>query len=336
MLVVDRFQRPLEYLRISITDRCNFRCTYCMPAHIYGRDYPFIPQAGLLSFEEITRLARIFCRLGVNKIRLTGGEPLVRKDAERLVAMLASIDGINEITMTTNGYLLAMKAEKLKQAGLSRLNVSLDTLDPTIFRQMNGGRGELQEVLAGIAAAEEAGFSPLKINSVIQRGVNDHTLSDLALYFRERGHIVRFIEFMDAGTVNGWRRDRVLTADEMISLLSQHIALEPIPSNNTGEVVRRYRYTDGSGEVGFITSVSQPFCGGCTRLRLAADGQLYTCLFAAKGHDLRHLLRTVISEGEIEAIIAGIWRQRTDRYSEERTHEAATPAEKVEMFHIGG
>lgn len=334
--IMDHQQRSLEYLRISVTDRCNFRCSYCMPAHLFGQNYPFIPPDELLSFDEITRLAKVLIQLGVSKIRLTGGEPLVRKNIEHLITRLVAIDGIDEVTMTTNGLLLAKRAYDLKQAGLSRLNVSLDSLDPDVFRQMNGNRAEVEAVLEGIQAAESAGFQPIKINSVVQRGINDHTLVDLALYFRERGHIVRFIEFMDAGTANGWHKDHVITADEMIALLNRHVPLEPLAPNAAGELVRRYRYADGLGEVGFITSVSQPICGNCNRLRLAADGKLYTCLFTSRGHDLRALLRTSASNEVIEETIADIWRRRTDRYSEERAAGVVAEADRVEMFHIGG
>ena len=267
MTLYDAFSRPLENLRISVTDRCNFRCSYCMPAHKFPQGYRFIASGDLLTFAEITRLARIFSHLGVHKIRLTGGEPLVRPHIEQLVRMLSKIDGIREIAMTTNGYLLPQKAKLLREQGLNRLNISLDSLDEAIFKQMNGGRAEVGDVLKGIEAAEWAGFSPLKINTVVQRGVNDHTLVDLALYFRKRGHIIRFIEFMDTGTLNGWKYDHVLLTDELIQRIEQVIPLEPLTPQFNGEVVRRFRYADGSGELGFITSVSNPFCGGCNRLR---------------------------------------------------------------------
>jgi cyclic pyranopterin phosphate synthase len=334
MTLYDAFNRPLENLRISVTDRCNFRCSYCMPAHKFPQGYRFIASDDLLTFAEITRLARIFSHLGVHKIRLTGGEPLVRPHIEQLVGMLSKIDGLREIAMTTNGYLLPQKAELLREQGLTRLNISLDSLDEAIFRQMNGERAEVSDVLKGIEAAECAGFSPLKINTVVQRGVNDHTLVDLALYFRERGHIIRFIEFMDTGTLNGWKYDHVLLTDELIQQIERVIPLEPLPAQHHGEVVRRYRYADGSGELGFITSVSIPFCGGCNRLRLSAEGKIYTCLFARKGVDLRNLLRSGASDDTIIERITQTWQQRTDRYSEERSHGQRT--EKVEMHHIGG
>jgi cyclic pyranopterin phosphate synthase len=334
MTLYDAFNRPLENLRISVTDRCNFRCSYCMPAHKFPQGYRFIASGDLLTFEEITRLARIFNHLGVHKIRLTGGEPLVRSHIEQLVGMLSTIDGIREIAMTTNGYLLPQKAKLLREQGLNRLNISLDSLDEAIFRQMNGGHAEVSDVLKGIEAAERAGFSPLKINTVVQRGVNDHTLVDLALHFRQRGHIIRFIEFMDTGTLNGWKYDHILLTDELIRRIEQVIPLEPLPSQFNGEVVRRFRYADGSGELGFITSVSNPFCGGCNRLRLSAEGKIYTCLFARQGVDLRDLLRSGASDEAITERIAETWQQRTDRYSQERSHGQRT--EKVEMYHIGG
>lgn len=334
MTLYDAFNRPLENLRISVTDRCNFRCSYCMPSHKFPQGYRFIASADLLTFEEITRLAHIFSHLGVHKIRLTGGEPLVRPHIEQLVGMLSKIDGLREIAMTTNGYLLPQKAELLREQGLNRLNISLDSLDEAIFKQMNGGRAEVTDVLKGIEAAERAGFSSLKINTVVQRGVNDHTLVDLALHFRWRGHIIRFIEFMDTGTLNGWKYDHVLFTDELIQRIEQVIPLEPLPAQFNGEVVRRFRYADGSGELGFITSVSNPFCGGCNRLRLSAEGKIYTCLFARNGVDLRDLLRSGASDEAIAERIMQTWQRRTDRYSEERSSGQRT--EKVEMYHMGG
>jgi cyclic pyranopterin phosphate synthase len=334
MTLYDAFNRPLENLRISVTDRCNFRCSYCMPAHKFPQGYPFIASADLLTFEEIARLAHIFSHLGVRKIRLTGGEPLVRPHLEQLVAMLSKIDGIREIAMTTNGYLLPEKAELLREQGLTRLNISLDSLDDEVFRQMNGGRARVADVLKGIDAAERAGFSPLKINTVVQRSVNDHTLVDLVLYFREHGHIIRFIEFMDTGTLNGWKYDHVLLTDELIQQIERVIPLEPLLPHYSGEVVRRYRYADGSGEIGFITSVSNPFCGGCNRLRLSAEGKIYTCLFARQGVDLRDLLRSGASDEAVIERITQTWQHRTDRYSEERSNGQRT--EKVEMYHMGG
>lgn len=334
MNLYDAFNRPLETLRISLTDRCNFRCTYCMPADQFPGEAHFLPRAELLTFDEIIRLVTIFSRFNVRKLRLTGGEPLVRAHVEDLVYRLARIDTISDIAMTTNGYLLPQKAQKLRDAGLDRLNISLDSLDADVFRRMNGGRAEVKDVLRGIEAAENAGFTPLKINAVIQKGVNDHTLVDLALYFRQRGHIVRFIEYMDAGTVNGWRTDYVLTADDLIRRIVDQIPLKLLPPNYSGEVARRYRYADNSGEIGFITSVSNPFCGGCNRLRLSADGVVYPCLFAQDGVDLRALMRNRASDDQIAQCIATVWQGRTDRYSEERT--SRQQFDKVEMYRMGG
>lgn len=334
MKLFDQRDRPLENVRISVTDRCNFRCSYCMPSSQFPHNYSFLDSATLLSFEEIARLAWVFASLGVHKVRLTGGEPLIRPHLERLVMMLSEISDIDDIALTTNGYLLSSKATRLRCAGLRRLNVSLDSLDDDVFRRMNGGHAYVADVLKGIEAAEKAGFSPIKINTVVQRGVNDHTLFDLARYFRERGHIVRFIEFMDAGTLNGWHQQQVLWTDDLIQQLSRIAPLEPLPPNYPGEVVRRYRYCDDSGEVGFITSVSHPFCGDCNRLRISADGSMYTCLFARKGVNLREPMRAGESDEFLIERIAQVWRGRSDRYSEERGLWGGTP--KVEMFHIGG
>lgn len=337
--VLDRFRRPLRDLRISVTDRCNFRCTYCMPAEIFGERYEFLQKADLLTFEEITRLTRVFVGLGVLKVRLTGGEPLVRSEIEKLVSLLSAVDGIADLTMTTNAYLLPQKASALRNAGLHRLTVSLDTLDDAVFRKMNGRGFGVQRVLDGITAAEQAGFRPIKVNSVVQKGVNDHTLVDLARYFRERGHIVRFIEYMDVGNLNGWRLDEVVAADEIVERINAEIPLEPSESNYRGEVANRYRYTDGSGEIGVIASVTQPFCGDCTRLRLSPEGMLFTCLFGVNGTDLRTPMRAGADDAELERIIRSVWSVRTDRYSEERsslTDELRTRRKKVEMYHIGG
>jgi cyclic pyranopterin phosphate synthase len=332
MTLYDVFQRPLENLRISVTDRCNFRCSYCMPVHKFPQGYRFIPSADLITFEEIARLVRIFSVLGIRKIRLTGGEPLVRPHIEQLVAMLAEIEGIREITMTTNGYLLPQKALALRQAVLARVNISLDSLDEAVFQHMNGGHARVADVLKGIEAAERAGFSPIKINTVVQRGVNDHTLLDLARYCRQHGYILRFIEYMDTGTLNGWKYDHVLRTDELIQRIERVMPLEPLPYS--GEVVRRYRYADGGSEIGFIASVTRPFCGGCNRLRLSAEGKIYTCLFGRQGVDLRDLLRSGASDDVIAERIQNTWQRRADRYSEERS--AGQRTEKVEMHHIGG
>ena len=331
----DRLGRMLTYLRISLTDQCNFRCTYCMPAHVFDNGYPYIPRSDYLRFDELTRLAHVLAGMGVRKIRLTGGEPLTRKGVEQVVGMLISIPGIDEITMTTNGYLLARKAEALKRAGLSRLNVSLDSLDPEVFREMNGGRAELEVVLGGIEAAEAAGFDSIKINTVIKRGVNDHGIVDLAMHFRKRGLTIRFIEYMDTGTVTDWHIDQVVTADEMIAMVNESAPIEPLPPERDDEVARRYRFVDGMGEVGFITSVSDPFCGGCTRLRLTADGKLFTCLFGVVGHDLRRLLLEDAADGDIVDFISKVWRRRSDRYSEVRS-QISIPLKKVEMNRVGG
>ena len=339
MTIHDQFNRPLRDLRISVTDRCNFRCPYCMPAAIFGERYQFLPKPDLLTFEEITRLTRIIVRLGAAKIRLTGGEPLLRQDIEELVAMLAALDGVADLAMTTNAYLLPQKIDALKSAGLRRLTISLDTLDDEIFRAMNGGRSGVDKVIAGIEAAETAGFTPLKINAVVQRGVNDHTLVDLARFFKRRGHILRFIEYMDVGNKNGWKMDEVLPSAEIVALIHAEMPLEPVSGNYFGEVARRYRYADGEGEIGLISSVTQPFCGSCTRMRLSPEGQIFTCLFAIEGTDLRDPLRAGASDDDIEAIIRDTWGERIDRYSEIRsslTEEVRDRRKKVEMYHIGG
>ena len=290
-MTTDKFGRPFRDLRISITDRCNFRCPYCMPEEIYGDRYEFLPRADLLTFEEITRLARIMVGLGAVKVRVTGGEPLVRSQVERLIGQLAGVDGVRDLAMTTNGYLLAQKAQTLKDAGLRRLTVSLDSLDEEVFARMNGRGFGPQRVLEGIEAAEKAGLATIKINAVVQKGVNDHTIVELARHFKGSGHIVRFIEYMDVGTLNGWKLDDVVPAEEMVSMIDAEIPLEPVESSYRGEVAERYRYRDGSGEIGIIASVTKPFCGDCTRLRLSPDGSIYTCLFASVGMDLRGPLR---------------------------------------------
>jgi len=339
MSLHDKLDRPLRDLRISVTDRCNFRCPYCMPADIFGERYQFLPRPQLLSFEEIARLTGIIVGLGAVKIRLTGGEPLLRQDIERLVAMLNGLEGVADLAMTTNAYLLPQKIDALKAAGLARLTISLDTLDDEVFRQMNGGRSGVGRVLEGIAAAEEAGYRPLKINAVVQRGVNDHTLVDLARYFKARGHILRFIEYMDVGNKNGWRMEQVVPAKDIVALIDAAMPLAPVAGNYYGEVARRYRYADGDGEIGLITSVTQAFCGSCTRMRLSPEGQIFTCLFGTKGISLRDPMRAGASDGELEQIIRHIWGHRTDRYSEVRsslTEEMRDRRKKVEMYHIGG
>ena len=339
MSVTDQFDRPLRDLRISVTDRCNFRCPYCMPAAIFGERYQFLPKPQLLTFEEITRLTRIIVRLGAVKIRLTGGEPLLRQDIEELVAMLSAVDGVDDLAMTTNAYLLPQKLDALKAAGLKRLTISLDTLDDEIFRAMNGGRSGVDKVLDGIAAAEAAGYTPLKINAVVQRGLNDHTLVDLARFFKERGHILRFIEYMDVGNKNGWKMDEVVPSAEIVERIHAAMPLEPTAGNYFGEVARRYRYADGEGEIGLISSVTQPFCGSCTRMRLSPEGEIFTCLFATEGTSLRDPLRAGAGDDELDAIIRATWGARIDRYSEIRsslTDEVRDRRKKVEMYHIGG
>ena len=337
-MINDQFRRPFRDLRISVTDRCNFRCTYCMPAEIYGDRYQFLPKADLLTFEEIERLATITAGLGAKKVRLTGGEPLVRNDVEKLVAMLSRVDGIDDLTMTSNAYLLPQKAQALRDAGLHRISVSLDTLDNDVFKEMNGRGVGVQKVLDGIAAAERAGFSPIKVNAVVQKGVNDHTIVDLARYFKERGHIMRFIEYMDVGNLNGWTLDHVVPADEIVARIDAEMPLEPIEGAYRGEVANRYRYRDGGGEMGVITSVTKPFCGDCTRLRLSPEGSIYTCLFASSGTDLRGPIRDGATDSELESKIRGTWTVRNDRYSEERSSmtEELRGQRKVEMYHIGG
>ena len=332
---MDTLGRPLRDLRISVTDRCNFRCTYCMPKEVFGRDFHFLPPRELLTFEEITRLARIFIENGAEKIRITGGEPLVRRDVERLVEMLAPLPGLRDLTLTTNGSLLAKKARALHDAGLRRVTVSLDSLDNAVFKAMNDVDFPVERVLEGIEAAQEAGLSPIKVNMVVKRGVNDQSVVDMARYFHGTGHILRFIEYMDVGTTNGWRLDDVVGGAEIISMINAELPIEPVDPNYRGEVAQRYRYKDGGGEIGVITSVTQPFCGDCTRARLSSEGLLYTCLFGIKGHDLRALLREGKSDEEISEFVARVWRRRTDRYSELRTAETRRRP-KVEMSHIGG
>ena len=337
----DRLGRRLHDLRISVTDRCNFRCPYCMPAEIYGEKYRFLPRPELLTFEELERLARIFVELGVEKIRITGGEPLLRHELPSLLEHLARLDGLRDLTLTTNGALLARQAQTLKDAGLRRITVSLDSLDPETFQRMSGRRGSPEQVLEGIAAAEAAGLRPIKINCVVQRGVNDHSFLELASHFRGSGHIVRFIEFMDVGTLNHWNLGEVVTAKEIVERIGARFSLEPLEPNYHGEVAERWGYTDGSGEIGVIASVSQPFCGGCHRARLTIEGKLVTCLFAAGGRDLRTPLRDGASDDELRALVDDVWRKRSDRYSEERAGQTDPEGRgperpKIEMYQIGG
>ena len=334
--VRDEFRRGLRDLRISVTDRCNFRCCYCMPRDVFGTDFPFMKSSELLSFEEIVRVARIFAGLGVQKVRLTGGEPLLRHGIERLIEQLVEIDGIDDVAMTTNGSLLAKKAQSLRDAGLNRVTVSLDSLDPETFRAMSDVKIPLSRVIEGIAAAAEAGLTPVKLNTVVKRGVNDgQGILDLATFGREHGYVVRFIEFMDVGATNGWCLDEVVPAAEVVETIGAVWPVEPVDPDYVGEVAARYRYLDGSGELGVITSISQPFCGTCTRARLSAKGELYTCLFAGVGHDLRAPLRDGATDEELEKRVTGIWKARTDRYSAQRT-TATLGLPKVEMSYIGG
>ncbi len=332
--VLDTLRRPLRDLRVSVTDRCNFRCTYCMPKEVFGREFAFLPPRQLLSFEEITRLSQIAVGLGVEKIRLTGGEPLLRRDIEKLVGQLSQIDGLRDLTLTTNGSLLVRKASALKDAGLNRVTVSLDSLDDAVFQAMNDVSFPVGRVLDGIAAASEVGLGPIKINMVVKRGVNEDSVVPMARYFHKTPCILRFIEFMDVGATNGWQLADVVPASEIIRRISAEMPLEPIAPAYPGEVARRYRYASG-GEIGVITSVTQPFCGGCTRARVSAEGRLYTCLFADDGYDFRELLRGGASDAEIADALRGVWAGRTDRYSEIRTEETARRP-KVEMSHIGG
>ena len=334
--MLDRLGRPLHDLRISVTDRCNFRCTYCMPKEIFGREYEFLARDQLLSFEEIERLAVAFARAGTKKLRITGGEPLLRKGIEDLIGRLARVDGIEDLTLTTNGSLLARKARALKDAGLQRVTVSLDSMDDTVFMAMNDVGFPVQSVLDGIAAATEAGLNPIKINMVVKRGMNENSVVDVAEHFRGTGNVVRFIEYMDVGTTNGWRLDDVMPGREIVDLIDKVFPLEPVDPGYRGEVAQRYRYKDGAGEVGVITSVTQPFCQDCTRARLSAEGQLYTCLFASKGTDLRGVLRSDASDADLDAVISGVWSARADRYSDIRTSQTVKIRPKVEMSYIGG
>ena len=330
----DLLNRPMHDLRISVTDRCNFRCVYCMPKTVFGRDYPFLPRQEILTYEEIVRLARLFAAQGVAKIRLTGGEPLLRKDIERLIEQLATIPEL-ELTLTTNGSLLAARARGLRDAGLHRVTVSLDALDDAVFKRMNDADYPVGKVLAGIEAAAACGLAPVKVNMVVKRGSNDHEILPMARHFRGSGHVLRFIEYMDAGNANGWRMDEVMPSADVIRRIAAEFPLEAIDPNYPGEVAERWHYLDGSGEIGVISSVTQAFCSGCTRLRLSTDGKLYTCLFASSGHDLRKLLRDGSSDEIVAAAVTGIWQARDDRYSELRA--AGVPiTHKIEMSYIGG
>lgn len=336
-VVHDALQRPIRDLRISVTDRCNFRCVYCMPKEVFGTRHRFLPRAELLTYEEIARLARSFAAVGVKKFRLTGGEPLIRRDLERLVAMLAAIDGVEDISLTTNGSMLSLrKARVLRRAGLKRITVSLDALDDRTFMAINDVDYPVRKVLDAIDNAGTAGLDPVKINVVVKRGVNDHSIVPLARHFHGTGHIVRFIEYMDVGHSNGWRMDDVVPAAEIAARVHEELPIEPAEPNYRGEVAQRWHFVDGGGEIGIVASVTQPFCRDCTRARLSARGELYTCLFATRGHDLRRLVRDAgVSDDEVTEHLAGIWSRRSDRYSEIRSENtAALP--KVEMSYIGG
>ncbi len=334
----DALQRPLHDLRISVLDQCNFRCPYCMPEDEFHANYEFLRRSQRLTYDEILRVAGAAARLGVSKMRLTGGEPLLDKNIPTLIEGLARIPGVDDIALTTNGMLLAANAERLAAAGLHRVTVSLDSLDEDVFQRMSGGRGDLDTVLDGIAAATAAGLTPVKINVVVQRGVNEHTVLDLLEHFRGTGHIVRLIEFMDVGNQNGWRLDQVVPSRKLLEQVQARWPLRRLDQNYPGEVARRYAYVDGEGEIGFISSVTDPFCGDCSRARLSADGVLYTCLFANQGTDLRESLRVAADDEELTDILSQIWLQRGDRYSELRRPEVAEAhvLRKVEMYRIGG
>lgn len=335
MSVADTFGRPLRDLRISVTDRCNFRCIYCMPKEAFGNDFKFLDRKELLTFEEIARIARLFHdAFGVRKLRLTGGEPLVRRNLERLIALLSAIPGI-DLTLTTNGSLLAAKAQALKDAGLTRITVSLDALDDAVFRAMNDADFPVAKVLEGIEAADRVGLSPIKVNMVVKRGVNEDSILPMARFFRGAGHVLRFIEYMDVGHTNGWRMDDVVPAKEIIARIHAELPVEPAHPNYRGEVAKRWRYRDGQGEIGVISSVTQAFCRDCTRTRISAEGALYTCLFATQGFDLKSLVRSGCSDAQIVAVIEDVWRVREDRYSEIRTAHTVG-IKKVEMSYIGG
>ncbi len=336
--LLDALDRPMHDLRISLLDRCNFRCPYCMPETEFHADYEFLRREQRLTDDEILTIARVATGLGVSKLRLTGGEPLLVKNVTELVSRLAGLPGVEDLALTTNGMLLAPMAERLAKAGLHRVTISLDSLDEDVFRRMSGGRGDLQTVLDAIRAAEQAGLTPIKINVVVQRGINDETVPDLLEHFRGSGHIVRLIEYMDVGNRNGWRMNQVVPSAELKRRVQQRWPLRPVDRNYPGEVALRYEYEDGQGEIGFISSVTRPFCGSCTRARLSADGMLYTCLFATHGTDLREPLRNGADEEELADILSRIWLQRADRYSELRQPKVAEhhALSKVEMYRIGG
>ncbi len=335
-IIVDKFGRPIRDLRISVIDKCNFRCPYCMPAEIFGADYNFLSKAELLADDEIVRLASLFAQLGVTKFRLTGGEPLLRPNLPQLISRLAQIEGIEDLALTTNAFFLAKHAQSLKAAGLHRLTISLDSLDNEVFQIMNGRRSTVENVLHSLETAESVGFTKMKINCVVKKGINDHTLVDLANYFKGSGHIIRYIEYMDVGNLNGWQMDDVVTAKNIVSLIDAELPLEPIDPNYVGEVARRYQYVDGSGEIGIIASVTKPFCGDCTRARISSAGEYYTCLFAHTNVDLRGPMRAGATDEEMLTLITAVWQKREDRYSELRTSFTTIPAKGAEMYRIGG
>ncbi|NBJ70659.1 MULTISPECIES: GTP 3',8-cyclase MoaA [Clostridia] len=334
-VIKDKFGRPLQDLRISVTDRCNFRCRYCMPREMFGRDFTFMPRKQLLSFEEIERIAKIFVQLGVRKIRLTGGEPLLRKDLSVLIEKLASIPELEDVALTTNASLLERMAWELKSAGLNRVNVSLDAIDDAVFAEINDSSYKTNTVLRGIDKAQEVGLG-VKVNMVVKKGMNDNQVIPMATYFKKRGISLRFIEFMDVGTTNAWDFSQVITKKELYDELTKHFSLEAVNPAYVGEVAKRYRYTGSTTEVGFITSVSESFCSSCTRARIAADGKLYMCLFASDGLDLRSILRSESDDEAIRSAVVSAWQKRDDRYSDERTEETAKNRKKIEMSYIGG
>jgi len=338
--VLDRLHRPLWDLRISVTDRCNFRCIYCMPREVFGPGYAFVPREDLLTLEEIARVAKVFAMIGMRKVRITGGEPLIRRNLEHLIEMIDAMEGVQDISLTTNGSMLSpSRAVSLKQAGLKRLTISLDALDDATFKRINDVDYPASRVLDGIDNARAAGFSDIKVNAVVRRGFNEHAVLDLVKHFRHTGCIVRFIEYMDVGETNGWNLDDVIPAADLVDRIDALYPLEAVSPNYPGEVAKRWRYRDGAGEIGFITSVTQSFCGDCSRARLSAVGELYTCLFGTQGHDLRDLLRSGADDAQLLEAVSRIWRGRTDRYSELRATATPVPVSgraKVEMSHIGG
>ncbi len=338
MSIVDQFQRPLHDLRISVIDRCNFRCPYCMPDEKFNHSYQFLEKEQWLSFDEIQRIVRIFVALGVQKIRLTGGEPLLRPNIDQLIEKLSTINGIKDFALTTNGSLLANYAAKLKKAGLKRLTVSLDSLDPLVFRTLSGFRGDVSQVLSGIQAAKSAGFESIKINAVIQRNINDSTIIDLVRFARRENHNLRFIEYMDVGNQNHWDLAQVVPSQEIIERINEVYPLQVIGGTEDGETSERFRFIDGNGEIGFISSVSHPFCGTCNRLRLSAEGKMYTCLFATEGTDLRTQIRNGTNDESLKEFVKAVWQKRQDRYSELRPqmNQKIFPTHKIEMYQIGG